>query len=93
MSNGKFPEKELDTDPAAPQAMTPPPEGPPRSDPVLLAHTRYGMKSLELMRLIVEAGFDADIELSRLQEVYRRRRDTAKLRIPVTDLPPKPDDE
>jgi hypothetical protein len=83
-----FDDKEPDTDPAAPQAMTPPPEGSPKIDPVLLAHVRWSMKALELMRRIAEAGYDVDAELTRLQNVYEKRRNTATLRLPVTELPP-----
>jgi hypothetical protein len=63
-------------------------------DPVLLSHVRWGMKALELMRRIVEAGYDPDAELTRLQELYERRRDTARMRLAVTELPPaQPKDE
>lgn len=84
---------EPDTSPAAPQAMTPPPEGAPTKDAALLAHVRWGMKALELMRRIAEAGYDVDRELTRLQKLYEGRRDTAKIRLAVTELPPPDRDD
>lgn len=48
---------------------------------LIRAH-RWNAKAMELVRRIHAAGYDPDEELTRLQDRYAKRRDTARLRLP-----------